>query len=62
MNAITCFGCETKTGVVRILVIYTWVQPHYLKGLGESFLLMSLSIGLYGEIIKIRFFLVLVSP
>jgi len=44
----TCFGCETKTGVVRTLVNFqeAHVQPHHLKVLGESFPLMGLNIGL----------------
>jgi len=51
-----CFGCENKTGIVRILIIFKdrHVQPYHSKGLGESFLLMWLNIGLCCKITKIR--------
>jgi len=47
----TFFGCETKTGVVRILVVfffprYACVQSYHSKGLDESFPLVWLNIDL----------------
>jgi len=46
----SCFGCETKTGVVRIWLFFKmsllYVQPYHSKGLGESFSLIWLNIGL----------------
>jgi len=43
-----CFESKTKTGVIRILVMFqdAYVQPYHSKGLGESFQLMWLNIGL----------------
>jgi len=48
-NAVPVLGMklgETKTRVVHILVIFQDRNPYHLKGLGESFSLMWLNIGL----------------
>jgi len=49
---LSCFGGEPKMGVVRIGYFSGWgyVQPHHSKGLGESFPLMWLNIGLSQKI------------
>jgi len=58
----TCFGCENKSGVVRIFrLVFKIVQPHHLKALCESLPMMWLSIGLSWKITKIRTIPVLVS-
>jgi len=49
-NAIRVLDVKLKAGVERILVIFqdrsTYVQPYHSKGLGESFPLMWLNVGL----------------
>ena len=47
-SSIPCFGCETKTEVQRILVIFQHrpVQPHQWKALVETFQMIWLNIGL----------------
>jgi len=46
-----CFGFETETGTYfGYFSRQTFVQPCHSKGLGESFLLMSLNIGLSWKI------------
>jgi len=54
-NATTCFWCETKTGTYfGCFSRKAHVQPYHLKGLGESFALMWLNIGLRRKMTKIR--------
>ena len=59
----TCFGFETETGVVVYFGYfsrYVYVQSYYSKGLGESFSLMWLNIGLHWKLPKYKLpFLVL---
>jgi len=57
------FWSETKTGWYVFWLIFktAYIQPYHLKGLGESFPLMGLSIGLHWKMTKIHTTPVLVS-